>query len=74
MSSLEPFEEGYEREDAHEASGRLLVAGGDGTSFLEPGSEVLDMIAAVVDPVWASDEVGLQAVRPYPRCAHGRRN
>ncbi len=53
VSSLEPIEGGGEVEDAHEADGGLLVAGGDGAPLLEPGPEALDLVAVVVDPIRA---------------------
>ena len=53
MSSLEPIEGGCEEEDAYEADGGLLVAGGDGAPLFEPGPEALDLIAVVVDPIRA---------------------
>src|SRR4051795_13001199 len=48
---LEPVESGGKAEDAHEAGGRLLIAGRNRAPLLEPSPEPLHVVAIVVDPL-----------------------
>ncbi|SFT28118.1 hypothetical protein SAMN04487845_14328 [Methylobacterium sp. yr668] len=64
MSSLEPVEGCGEGEDAYEAGGGFLVTGCDGSPFLKPGPEALDLIAVVVDPVRTGDGGRRSVARP----------
>src|SRR4051812_12841346 len=52
---LDPIHGGGHAEHAHEAAGRLLVAGRNRTPLLEPGPETLDAVAVHVDPGRARD-------------------
>ena len=45
--SLDPQQGGGEAEDAHEADGGLLIAGGDGAPLLQARPQPLDDIAVV---------------------------
>src|SRR5215210_9215113 len=49
MSSIEPDESGGEVNAGQEASGGLVVAGGNGPELLELGEEVLDQIPGLVE-------------------------
>ena len=56
-------------EDAHEEVGGFLVACRDGAPFLEPRPEAFDLVAVVVDPVWACDWIN--ALRRSSFCLGG---
>jgi hypothetical protein len=47
LSSLEPVESGGKVEDAEKGRGGFLVAGSDGTPFLQPRPEPLDLVSVV---------------------------
>ena len=51
----DPIERWGEAEDAEEAGGGLIVTGGNGAPFLQPGPQASDPIAVVVDLVRAGD-------------------
>src|SRR5215217_347023 len=55
LLGLEPVESGGEAEDAHEAGGRLLIAGRNRAPLFQPRPEPLDVAAIGVDPVWTGD-------------------
>ena len=50
LLSPDPEQGGTDANDAHDADGRLVVAGRDGTPLVEAGPEPLDNGAVVVDP------------------------
>ena len=52
--SLDPIAGCGEAEDACEAGGGFLVAGGHRSPFLQPRPEALDAVAVGVDPVRAA--------------------
>src|SRR4051794_2821840 len=51
LLGLEPVESGGKAEDAHEAGGRLLVAGRNRAPLFQPRPEPLHVVAIVVDPL-----------------------
>ena len=69
MLAFDPVDGWGKAEDVHEGVGGFLVACSDGAPFLEPRPEAFDLVAVVVDPVWAGD--WMNALRRSSFCLGG---
>jgi hypothetical protein len=67
---LKAIKGGRETEAALKAERGHFIVGCDGTPFLEPRPEVLDLVAVVVDPISAADRRFVKLGRDHRACSN----
>src|SRR4051812_4411831 len=72
MSSIKPNDTGSEVDCREEVAGGLVIARGDGAELLEPGEEILDQMARLVEvAIIGPRRAAIELWRDHHRLAGG---